>query len=267
MAGRRAATRSTRANAEKPNTTPSRATEEMENSKGTFDEMATAARRSSDYGFLLKDFEKTFDVYLYHLKERNEAIRMFVMIAAAPFLALAFFGLTSSVSFANNSLIQAFKQLPSIFLAVFVGFGLVGLLPFHRFVAAQSNGYKMIRYLNNYRLFYFQLIAPELKTLQWTSSIEKDPRHPTTGWVRFHWASLFAWVMAIVNCAYVAVGVYIWDGKGSNVLMPVVAVLLLGLHALIAKGELQTGDIDRLEQAGVPIDDLLRQIYDRGNIE
>lgn len=230
---------------------------------------AEAQRRTSDLSFLLKDFEKTFDVYLYHLSERNEATRMFVTLASAPFTVFTIFGFASR---ADISKVAGLKPMldffPPILYILFIFFGAMGLIPFHRFVAAQSNGYKMIRYLNGYRLFYYQLIRDELNQLNWTSPIEKDPRIPKVKWFSFHWSNLFSYIMAITNSCFIALGLNYLDDWSSPWLFVTVAIIIGVLHWLMVKGELANADINRIEHdEKIPVDDLLSKTEYRASIE
>ena len=43
--------------------------------------------------FLLTDFEKTYDTYLTLHRERSEAIRMYFIVSAVPFILASLFGL------------------------------------------------------------------------------------------------------------------------------------------------------------------------------
>lgn len=220
---------------------------------------SVAITRQTNMAFLLKDFEKTFDVYIYAHSERSEATKMFVMLCTAPFIIISLFGITSNIDIAHKTLIEVVGQFPNFMFLIFTIFGVVGVVPFHRFVAAHANTYKMIRYMNNYRLFFYQLFHEELRDLQWASAIEKDPRHPIPR-ISFHWTSGFALAMFLVNTAYVCVGLYLYDDSKSGLVLWLALLISIIVHSLLAASELKTRDIDRLGKNHVPIDDLLKNI-------
>jgi hypothetical protein len=138
-------------------------------------------------------------------------------------------------------------QFPPIFFLIFVVFGAVGIVPFHRFIAAHCNQYKYTRYMNNYRLFYYQLIADELKEVGWRSAIEKDPLVPIPQYLSFHWSTFFAYVMLALNTTYISLGLYLWDGTDSNI-VPLLALLIsFAIHAVFAVSEMRTDDVAFLQ--------------------
>lgn len=220
---------------------------------------ARAVERHTDLSFLLKDFEKIFDVYIYSHKERSEATRMFVTICTVPFILLSLFGIASNINFENKTMREIVDQFPNLIFFIFTVFGIAGIVPFHRFVAAHCNAYKMIRYMNNYRLFYYQLINEELSFHGWASAIEKDPRFPKPSASPYHWTSLFAYAMAGLNIFYVGFGLFLWEGKNSFIMMGLAAFFVGGAHYLLAKTELTSSDVALIEEK-VKVDSLLEKI-------
>lgn len=221
---------------------------------------AQAIDRQVNFSFLLKDFEKIFDMYIYSHGERSEATRMFVMLCTAPFVLFSLFGIAGDIELKDKTLIQVLEQFPGFMFLIFSVFGFAGIVPFHRFVAAHSNTYKMIRYMNGYRLFYYQLIKDEIDVCRWRSAIEKDPRVPLPRLARAHWTTGFAAAMFLLNTAYVCVGLWLWDGQSSNILMWALAIIMVGIHAVLAKEELHADDVDRLSKQDLPVEEILKAV-------
>ena len=221
---------------------------------------AQAIDRQVNFSFLLKDFEKIFDMYIYSHGERSEATRMFVMLCTAPFLLLSLFGIAGDIELKGNTLIEVIRQFPSFMFLIFSVFGFAGIVPFHRFVAAHSNTYKMIRYMNGYRLFYYQLIKDDIDAYRWRLAIEKDPRKPLPVIASPHWTTGFSVAMFLLNTAYVCVGLWLWDGQTSNILMIALALIMIIIHGALAKEELHADDVDRLAKLNLPVDEILKTV-------
>lgn len=221
---------------------------------------AAAMDRQINLSFLLKDFEKIFDMYIYSHSERSEATRMFVMLITVPFVLFSLFGVSVDIELKDKNLLQVIEQFPNFMFLIFSIFGIAGIVPFHRFVAAYNNTYKMIRYMNGYRLLYYQFIKKDIDTFNWRCAIEKDPRIPKPTALRLHWTTGFAIAMFLLNTFYVAVGIWLWDGKSSDILLILLPIFMLVIHWALAKQELQTDDIVRLEQMNSEIDSILKKI-------
>jgi len=221
---------------------------------------AASLDRQTNLSFLLKDFEKVFDIYIYSHGERSEATKMFVTISTAPFLLISLFGFATRVSISKDSIMQTIDQFPSFIFLIFSIFGFVGIVPFHRFVAAHANSYKMIRYMNGYRLFYYQLILKDINTRKWRSAIEKDPRLPVAKLNSVHWTTGFSTIMFVLNTIYICLGIYLWDGKGSTILILVLLIVSIAIHYFLIKGEYSIADVDRLKSKDIPFDAILKSI-------
>jgi hypothetical protein len=221
---------------------------------------ASAMDRQINLSFLLKDFEKIFDMYIYSHSERSEATKMFVMLITVPFVLFSLFGVSVDIELQNKNLLEVIEQFPSFMFLIFSVFGIAGIVPFHRFVAAYNNTYKMIRYMNGYRLLYYQFIKKDIDTFHWRCAIEKDPRLPKPTALRWHWTTGFAIAMFLLNTFYVVLGIWFWDGKSSEALLVALPILMIIIHWLLAKQELQTDDIVRLEKMSPKIDDVLKKI-------
>ena len=228
----------------------------------TEEAQAKAINRQTNFSFLLKDFEKIFDMYIYSHSERSEATKMFVTVITVPFLLLSLFGIAGDIQLKNKSLIEILEQFPNFMFLVFSIFGIVGIVPYHRFIAAHSNTYKMIRYMNGYRLFYYQLIKEEIDRCRWRSAIEKDPTAPVPRVAKMHWASGFALAMFAVNTSYVCLGLWLWDGQASLMVMGLSALIVAAIHIALAREELRTTDVQKLKDLCVPIEDVLKSVED-----
>jgi len=219
-----------------------------------------SVNRQTNFSFLLKDFEKTFDMYIYSHSDRSEAIKMYVTFCTVPFLLFSLLGLASEIDLKFKTLPEVIDQFPSFIFLIFSIFGFVGIVPFYRFISAHSNAYKMIRYMNNYRFFYYQLIQDELDERGWRSAIEKDPRHPIYSIKSLHWTLGFALAMFFVNTAYVCGGLYLWDGNGSTIIIILSLIIIVPVHVAIVVSELTVKDVDRLNEMDLPFEEVLKKI-------
>ncbi|KXG87602.1 hypothetical protein [Agrobacterium bohemicum] len=223
-------------------------------------EQSRSIDRQTNFSFLLKDFEKVYDVYLYSHSERSESIKMFLTLLTVPFVSLSIFGWATRINPADNTLEALIKSFPNWVFWLFLLVGAAGLVPFHRFVAAHCNSYKMMRYMNNYRLLYFQFLKDDINDLKWRSVIEKDPRHPKAT-LNLHWTSIFSVIVCATNTLYMCIGVYYSDGAQSSWTYIAFSVFIsIILHGLIVWSEIKTADLDRLKIFHVPVDALLKNI-------
>jgi hypothetical protein len=53
------------------------------------DRVNESSARNTNMMFLLKDFEKVFDVYIYQHSESSEATKMFVTLCTVPFVLMS----------------------------------------------------------------------------------------------------------------------------------------------------------------------------------
>ena len=139
------------------------------------------------------------------------------------------------------------------------------LVPFHRFVAAHGNLYKMTRYMNGYRLLYFKLIRKDLKKWGWGSGIEKDPMYPIPALIKSHWTSSFVYASIVVTTTYFCFGgwylVYmVFTYRANYFDVGILAIASVVLHVYIVQSEFRAEDVRSLKKQGIRVKKMLKEI-------
>jgi hypothetical protein len=191
------------------------------------------------------DFTKVYDVYLFQLRERVDALKHYVLLITGPFILLSAAGLVALEKLQPATLSATIKQIPPIFFAVFILTGFIGILPFHRFVAAHAQAYKMMRYMNNFRRLYYAYFRDEFTALHWIPVAEDDPNYPQPR-LGFHWVTGVIVLIALLNTTYVTLGIYWMEPTSYHTGEILGAGLSIAIHWLLWKDECKTPDVNRL---------------------
>lgn len=190
------------------------------------------------------DFAKIYDVYLFQIKERSEAVRLFIATLSAPFMIVSALGVTKVVDINKNDLFEIMSQMPKFVYVIFIICGLIGIVPYHRFCAAHCQSYKMIRYMNNFRMLYYSCFERLFREINWKLYAETQHDAPKPD-MMFHWVTVVQLIMAVINSIYIGMGMALLDGS-SLYLGPIIGILVsLGVHIFLWKIESKVEDITR----------------------
>ncbi|GAA2885898.1 hypothetical protein GCM10010517_49540 [Streptosporangium fragile] len=172
------------------------------------------------------DFTGTYQVYLAAKDERIKMTRLSMSLLAAPFAAAI--ALASS-KVVNPVALTTWHGVPWYLFATIAGFGLLSVVPFLRLIEAVNAHMRTARALNNFRLLYVVQLKDHFSALGWTPNLPVDPRYPET-YAPLAWPGINVMMLALVNSAYIAVGVLGLIGAA-----PTAALLLviIGLVSLI----------------------------------
>ena len=165
---------------------------------------------------LNSDFQKVYDVYLYSHQERNSAVKMSLTFFALPFVIVpTLFSINAikvvpSKSGTAVALSEYISAIPP-YLYLFILFcGIAGLIPLLRYIEAHCQNFKMIRALNNFRLYYVLHLNGSFKDMRWFPTISFDPEYPRT--LSFeHWSFFWILTISLMNSLYICFGLYGFD--------------------------------------------------------
>ncbi|MFJ2028560.1 hypothetical protein [Streptosporangium sp. NPDC087985] len=171
------------------------------------------------------DFTGTYHVYLAAKDERLKMTRLSMSLLAAPFAAAI---ALASAKVINPVALTSWIGVPWYLFATVAAFGLLNILPFLRLIEAVNAHMRTARALNNFRLLYVVQLKEHFSALGWTPNLPVDPRYPET-YAPLAWPGTHVMMLALVNSAYIAVGVLGVIGAEPNAALLLVIIGLLAL--------------------------------------
>ncbi|MGV9597094.1 hypothetical protein ACWDR1_10535 [Streptosporangium sandarakinum] len=172
------------------------------------------------------DFTGTYNVYLSAKDERLKMTRLSMSLLSAPFAAAIALASTKVI---DPRALTSWDGVPGYLFAMVTAFGLLNMLPFLRLIEAVNAHMRTARAINNFRLLYVVQLKDHLSALGWTPNLPVDPRYPET-YAPLAWPGVNVMMLAVVNGAYMAVGVLGLVGADPN---PGLLMVVIGLIALI----------------------------------
>ncbi|MET9344133.1 MULTISPECIES: hypothetical protein [unclassified Nonomuraea] len=168
------------------------------------------------------DFNGIYAVHLAAKEERLKMTRLAMSLLSAPFAAAI--ALTSTKVVDPASLTR-WDTVPWYLYALVAAFGLLGVLPFLRLIEAVNAHARTARALNNFRLLYVTRLKDEF---DWSPNLPVDPRYPET-YAPLAWPGVNVMMLALVNSAYLTVGVTGLSGGELNPPLLLLSILLVAL--------------------------------------
>lgn len=168
------------------------------------------------------DFSGIYQVHLAAKEERLKMTRLAMSLLSVPFAAAI--ALTSTKVIDPQDLTR-WETVPVYLFALVAVFGLLGVLPFLRLIEAVNAHGRTARAINNFRLLYTMRLKDEL---DWSPNLPVDPRFPET-YAPLAWPGINVMMMAIVNSAYLTIGVTGLAKQYPNIPLLLLSVLLVSL--------------------------------------
>ncbi|WP_327088682.1 hypothetical protein OIE66_41305 [Nonomuraea sp. NBC_01738] len=168
------------------------------------------------------DFSGIYQVHLAAKEERLKMTRLAMSLLSVPFAAAV--ALTST-KVVNPADLTRWETVPPYLFALVAAFGLLGVLPFLRLIEAVNAHGRTARAINNFRLLYAMKLKDEL---EWSPNLPVDPRFPET-YAPLAWPGINVMMLAIVNSAYLTVGVTGLARQYPNVLLLASSIVLVAL--------------------------------------
>ncbi|MEU7895494.1 hypothetical protein AB0B45_21885 [Nonomuraea sp. NPDC049152] len=168
------------------------------------------------------DFSGIYAVHLAAKDERLKMTRLAMSLLSAPFAAAI--ALTSTKVVDPASLTR-WDTVPWYLYALVAAFGLLSVLPFLRLIEAVNAHARTARALNNFRLLYVSRLKDEF---DWSPNLPVDPRYPET-YAPLAWPGINVMMLALVNSAYLTVGVTGLSKSAPNLSLLLLSILLVAL--------------------------------------
>lgn len=168
------------------------------------------------------DFSGIYAVHLAAKDERLKMTRLAMSLLSVPFAAAIALASTKVIDPAS---LTEWHRVPPYLFALVTIFGVLGILPFLRLIEAVNAHSRTARALNNFRLLYVQQLKDEL---DWQPNLPVDPRFPET-FAPLTWPGINVMMMAIVNSAYLTVGITGLSGSEPEGLLLVIGIALVAL--------------------------------------
>lgn len=168
------------------------------------------------------DFAGVYSVNVAAAEERLRVLRLSLTFLSAPFLAGV--ALASAGVF-QPDLLGAWRTIPGYLYLLVLGFGLLSIVPFLRFVEVNGTHMRTARAINNFRLLYSRGLAHYFDSLGWKPNLPVDPTYPET-YAPLGWAGVNVMVLGVLNSTYIGTGVVGLSIAEPS--FPVIAVVTLG---------------------------------------
>lgn len=173
------------------------------------------------------DFSGIYAVHLAAKDERLKMTRLAMSLLSVPFVAATALASTGVIHPAN---LTQWASVPPYLFALVAIFGVFGILPYLRLIEAVNAHGRTARALNNFRLLYVTHLKNEL---DWQPNLPVDPRFPET-FAPLTWPGINVMMMAIVNSAYLTIGITGLSGAEPDALLLVISIGLVSLvHYLV----------------------------------
>lgn len=168
------------------------------------------------------DFSGIYAVHLAAKDERLKMTRLAMSLLSVPFAAAIALASTKVI---DPSRLTEWAKVPPYLFALIAIFGVFGILPYLRLIEAVNAHGRTARALNNFRLLYVSQLKDEL---DWQPNLPVDPRFPET-FAPLTWPGINVMMMAIVNSAYLTIGITGLSGAEPDSLLLVISVGLVAL--------------------------------------
>lgn len=168
------------------------------------------------------DFTGIYAVHLAAKDERLKMTRLAMSLLSVPFASAIALASTKVVDPAS---LTTWETVPWYLFALVAAFGMLGVLPFLRMIEAVNAHARTARALNNFRLLYSGRLKQELG---WAPNLPTDPSFPET-YAPLTWPGINVMMLAIVNSAYLTVGVTGLAGQSPNTPLLLISILLVAL--------------------------------------
>jgi hypothetical protein len=171
--------------------------------------------RKSGFEMIKIDFQMKYYTMIEAMRERVTATRISLTFLSAPFLVVT---ALLSAKIIDISSLSSIATIPNYIFIFILICGVASIVPLWHFIEANSRYMRTIRSINNFRDYYTKVIQREIKILEWDDSfLETDSSNPKAFNLK-NWAGTHIILMALINSAYIAIGISCADGKGMAII-------------------------------------------------